>query len=528
MKRHENRSLLSPRKHIIAAFVLFVALGAAGSPGAIGQVFVTGQLVNPVNVGVPFADIDFYDSSTGDPIVITNGGTDPNGFFDVGSPTGIFDIWFTPAAGSGLAPVYLLDVIVAGNVNLGVIQAPTGYEVSGIVESTTGSGIQAIDIDITDLATGIEMRLSADFTGPAGDWSFVLAAGTYDFEFDPTGLYGSTYAPGQFLDVAVSAPLDLGILELPPGNVLSGYVMDPFSSPVVNADTDVRDIYTGGKLYTPNDNTDSSGFFSVVVPAGTWDVEIDPPQTTKLVAEIIPGIVVNGSYSMGTISVESGFYLSGTVRDSNTLPVKSVDVDVVFNGWQEIVTPGDDTNSTGFYRVVVPAGTYLVEFTPPLGSGFAETAFAQVNISSDTILDATLSAATCPPPTNYGTGLEGTGGFVPVMGHGGGFPFIGNSIFGLTVTKALGAAPGYFVYGLSAVSIPYQGGTVLAQPKWRPPVNLGGTPGFAGGGGYFYILPIPNNPAYVNLNVYFQYVIVDAGAIQGFAFSDGLEITICL
>jgi hypothetical protein len=169
----------------------------------------------------------------------------------------------------------------------------------------------------------------------------------------------------------------------------------------------------------------------------------------------------------------------------------------------------------------------MVEFIPAPGSGLGEIAFTPVTVSADTTLDATLLPSTGSAPLNYGEGLAGTGGFVPSSGHAGGFPYIGNDNFGITVTHGLGQATGFLAMGWSYANIPYKGGTAYLNKSKVFPITLGGPAGFPGGGGAMRPIPIPNNPGLIGRKVFFQFAIQDPGAVQGTALSDPLRVIIC-
>ena len=85
----------------------------------------------------------------------------------------------------------------------------------------------------------------------------------------------------QGVPVARGAALDhvdhRGPASLQAGVVLSGTIRDFQGAPVQGADLDVRFSSSGAAVVTCNDNSDSLGHYSVVVPTGTFDLTYAPP-----------------------------------------------------------------------------------------------------------------------------------------------------------------------------------------------------------------------------------------------------------
>jgi hypothetical protein len=89
----------------------------------------------------------------------------------------------------------------------------------------------------------------------------------------------------------VSAPLDLGVIALDPGFVLSGTVRSFSGIAQSGSDVDVR-LNGVGKILTCNDNTNASGVYAVVVPGGTMRVVFHPPSYTLGLGTLVERNVV--------------------------------------------------------------------------------------------------------------------------------------------------------------------------------------------------------------------------------------------
>jgi hypothetical protein len=123
----------------------------------------------------------------------------------------------------------------------------------------------------------------------------------------------------------------------------------------------------------------------------------------------------------------------------------------------------------------------------------------------------------------YGTGLAGSGGFVPHLSAQG-CPGISTS-FGITVDQALGGAAGVLILGFSAVDVPFVGGSLLSGPPLSMIPLV--TPGVGNGAGIMTSTSVLNDdPGLVNLQFYLQAVLADAGAPQGYSMSNGLSVLV--
>ena len=173
---------------------------------------------------------------------------------------------------------------------------------------------------------------------------------------------------------------------------LSGFVRDPNGAPVVGGDLDFILPATGVKLITPGDNTDASGFYSVCVLPGIYNVTYAPPPGTRLMGKVMPNVDLTANIGKELdVTLAFGTVVSGMVTDTLGTPIGDVDVDVDQVTGGRVFTPDDDSNpATGAYRVVVPDGLYRMRFEPPLGSRWRGVQFDSVSVAGDAVLDAEL------------------------------------------------------------------------------------------------------------------------------------------
>jgi len=125
----------------------------------------------------------------------------------------------------------------------------------------------------------------------------------------------------------------------------------------------------------------------------------------------------------------------------------------------------------------------------------------------------------------YGTGLAGSGGFVPDL-RGVLSPTIGGMV-GLEHRFALGGSFGFTAFGVASASLSLWGGTLLvdlSQPFGLLPLAFGGSG--AGAGEFVAYDVLPNDPTIVGEVFFLQDLVVDPGAPKKVALSNGVEFTI--
>src|SRR5262249_31406977 len=144
------------------------------------------------------------------------------------------------------------------------------------------------------------------------------------------------------------------------------------------------------KLFTPKDNTNAAGVFSVRVPAGTYRVTAQPAAATGLTGGEIPSVAIAASGNIGTINVQSGVLLSGHLfgpagAEANG-ELRAFDP---VSG-RQLVLDGNHTDAAGAFATVLPAGTWNIVANAAQGSAGATTTFANLAIAGPLVHDFTL------------------------------------------------------------------------------------------------------------------------------------------
>lgn len=130
----------------------------------------------------------------------------------------------------------------------------------------------------------------------------------------------------------------------------------------------------------------------------------------------------------------------------------------------------------------------------------------------------------CYQPDHYGSGSPGSGGILPHIDIGGGSPYLGNQAFSLEARNALGGAATGLLLGLTTASIPVLGVRILVLPiESRFSMASGAGPGT---GRASYSIPVPSEPSIAGLSVHAQVIVLDPGAPQGLATTDGLTLEV--
>ncbi|MFH2001922.1 MAG: C25 family cysteine peptidase [Planctomycetota bacterium] len=119
--------------------------------------------------------------------------------------------------------------------------------------------------------------------------------------------------------------------------------------------------------------------------------------------------------------------------------------------------------------------------------------------------------------SQYGTGLAGTGGYVPALA-GTGDPIFGGD-FEVKLTQGLGGTNGLMYLGLTGSNLNWMCGHLYVYPiDFIIPVTLGGIG--AGNG----TLTLPVNAGIAGVTLYVQIILADAAAPCGITMTNGLEV----
>lgn len=489
---------------------------------------ITGQVLDDAGLPVASVNIDVFDGA-GNELLLTDDGTDVNGFFTTTVPSaGIFTVSFRPPPPPTTTHLRrdLASVVIVGTTNIGTVTLPPGYRLLGRVLRTGGLPVGGVQIETVPALTGVRYTPENNLTDGFGNYSVAVPRGEIELRFDATDVITPVLV-SLAIPMNMTANVNIGDRTLIPGFRVSGTVRRADLTPVAGADIDAEDVATGEKIYTPGDNTNPSGAFSVVVPPGTFEVEVCPEGNDLLVADVQIAVVAS-NVTLPVFTLQSGVILFGLVSGSGS-PVAGVDLDVIDTvSGLPVTTCNDNTAESGVYGVVVPNGTYDLSFRPPLDTAFATTRVNGVVVAGMTQVNVALDA--CPPATSYGVGLAGTGGAVPVLSSTGGPLRAGNSEWAWTMDNLVGGGIGILFASTQPANLPFFGGTILINPSnaasSRFPFFANGSVGVGGVGSAQVAFPVAPSSV-VGLTLFNQFGVLDPGAVSGVSLSNGLEVSIC-
>ncbi len=508
----------------LSALAMLVSFASPSFAGVI-----TGRVVDFNGLGVPGVNINADFSGGGGHPTLLNDGTDANGYFTTTiTPNGVFDISFLPPAPPLTTHLIteLFDVSVVGTINLGTIALPRGYSLSGRLLNPAGLGVADVNLDVID-AAGNNLVLQSDSSNASGVFNLAVPLGDHTLRMDTSAVVGQTLASKQSA-VNVAGNTDLGTLALAQGFTLTGFVKRTNLVGVAGVQLDVYDSATGTKLYVPLNTTDAAGAFSLIVPAGIFDVRFAPPFALLLVATERVNQVVNANLNLGTLILQNGVVLSGTVQAFNGQKYAGVDVDVFFAGTNnQVVLFNDNTSALGIYQVVIPTGTFDVRFTPLYSMPLASQFVNGVVVTANKLVNGTLP--TCPFYSNSGAGTAGTGGAIPQLIATGGAPRLGNPDYALELSNGRGRAVAVFAWTPYTRPVgPFNGGNYLTTLGGYRVVTLSGASGVAGAGSASVSVAIGSQAVLNGLTLDARAYVLDPAAAGGKAYTPFLAATMKL
>ena len=358
---------------------------------------ITGRVVSSTGAGVPGVNIDGFDSG-GNEIDLANDGTDASGNFTTTllEPAGVYTFVFYPPAPP--ATTHLVgtreNVVVITTTNLGNVVLDAGVLLSGRAVRGTSIPVSNVTLTVLDAVTQQPITQVQTKTNAFGNFNLAVPTSPIELRLDPSS--SAFVLAARRIERTPSGPLALGDVKLPAGAVVSGHIQRTNGTAVSGVDLDFRLAGKASDAFVLNDNTNSLGNFSCVVPIGTHTISICPRLADLLVAQEFTGVSITTTTSLGTLVLAGGVQLSGTVRNASGQPVGGVDVDVL-DATTGVPLPlcNDNTNASGAYAVVVPLGTWDVRFQRSASGGpIGVDLHENVVVSGATVLNGDLPAHT--------------------------------------------------------------------------------------------------------------------------------------
>ena len=180
--------------------------------------------------------------------------------------------------------------------------------------------------------------------------------------------------------------MTLNIL-LDSGRSISGFVRDSLANPIFDVDFDAFTPPSGSEVFTPSDNTDSTGFYEAIVPPGNLDLVYTPPLASRFAGVSFTGVPVAND-TVVNLTLRHGVQLSGTVRDSLSNPLAGVRVRAF--GSPEAPLAKGTTDAAGSFAGILVPGIYSLHFTPTAPSVFDSLVLNGIQVRVDSAITVVL------------------------------------------------------------------------------------------------------------------------------------------
>lgn len=435
-------------------------------------------------------------------------------------------------------------------------QAPAGTEFAahGFPGDFTGNG--AADLVVEHKVTNgafLGMRLLANTgggglidAGPAGEAGirFVQAGGSV----------GSIYVRFHALDVDSDGDRDF--CALLPGDATTGQVW----------------LNDGAGYFEPGDTFDGFAWFAgeltgdgivdllthdavndkLYIVRGTGDGQFEPAgfisDLGRFTYPEAGDIDDDGDIDIATITEEGGiaFHINdGSGHFVRFMTLRSFDEDVgslprafvrdVNGDGRADIVANDSDDGEGCSTVWLHEGPGLVHGEPRDyvmratamadfdGDGDLDVAHrSHLFIRKTILLNRTLEGPAAGSCRQFGAGLAGSGGMVPVLGTTG--PLRRGNPIEHRLRNGLGNARAVLIWGTEPAELMKKGGTVYTIPRGKERVRLSGEPGVPGVGSYTFGYP-DVAAGWVGRTFYLQFGVLDPAASHGVAISNAEVIT---
>ncbi|MFQ5510610.1 MAG: T9SS type A sorting domain-containing protein [Candidatus Krumholzibacteriia bacterium] len=207
------------------------------------RVRVTGRVTDPSGLGLVGIEIEAGREPTGSPVFIPNNATDTAGVFDIGIPTGVYDVFVSPPRGSRFVALRIDNVPVTQDTVWDDVALQPGVLFSATTTDRAGAPIRDVDFDFFPAGTGLKALTPHDNTDARGTVDVTLRPDTYTIVI--TAPAGSAMAPLTLNGVSVRADTTADFTLKAP--VITSFLRPNYPNPFSGATTIPYDVGASGQ-----------------------------------------------------------------------------------------------------------------------------------------------------------------------------------------------------------------------------------------------------------------------------------------
>ena len=255
------------------------------------------------------------------------------------------------------------------------------YRVEGIVTDSNGTAIPEAWVTSFNPITRVEFGSHTDSNGR---YMFLAPSGEYIFDVWPPS--GTRLIHHRETHFQISSNVfDTVVLES--GRFVRGVIYGSDSySPVVDAWVSLHDDVNGVDYGA---YTESHGAYTILAPAGTYILDVWPPQGSHLLHYQERNLTLTQDADR-RITLRHGFTVAGYVfAPDGSTPVPGCWISLYDTNTRQLF--GAWTDRDGHYSILAPAGTYILDVWPPGDSHYQHLKISGITIDSDESLNLNLT-----------------------------------------------------------------------------------------------------------------------------------------
>lgn len=373
---------------VVSGFLLagVTSFGLAQDPASFT---ISGYILDSDGNGLSGAEIIFSV-----PTIVPSVRSDSSGYYEASAPAGTYRLRVWPPFDSSYISYDEQDFAVESDISKN-ITLTTGYKISGYITGSLGQPVVKAIVSLDNFFCGWYSNYSGYYfvTAPAG--TYTLFAKPADGPQGVTDFYTNNEEQTNYEEHNITVNGDLEKdFTVKTHTEISGYVLDEEGNGLAGAS-----VIFGVPDIVPAVHTNDSGYYKIYAPRGAYHVNVWPPFDSNYLSYDEPEFIVGTSDFSENITLSSGYKLSGYLTDYSGAPIRGALalLDQFYCGWY--------SDSSGYYFVTAPAGTYNLTIQPRTGPSFPTYTENNFTITGDTIKNFTLTSPKTTLSDNFDDGV---------------------------------------------------------------------------------------------------------------------------